>query len=284
MAVSKSKFCLALGTLASVLTPPSIATTCDRSALVEATRRYVAAQSLGEIKYLNALSQNTTYVENHTATNITVGIVSTPLKIDHSRSIYDTISCSTYTELIVTNPAHPYVIGTQMRFTADATHIDRLESIVADAGDWLFNAQHTLHYALQEAWGPIPEDSRDTREAIQGAADAYLDLFRNGNGSVEVPWADGCKRLEGGLYTAPGDTCSSGVPSGVELIDRQYVIDEAMGSIDVLLAFGGSKLPDSHQFRVEGGKIRFIHTITACLEPNCGFGDPPEELSEDVGF
>jgi hypothetical protein len=233
---------------------------------------------------LTALAPNATYIENHVATNISTGVISKPLKIDHTRSIYDATLCATYTELIVVDPVHPYVIGTQMHLTNNGSSLTRLESIIADADDWLFNAQHTLHYALLEAWEPIANDNRDSRVAIQAAADAYLDLFRNGSGSVEVPWADDCKRLEGGLYTAPGDTCNSGVPSGVELVDRHYVIDEVMGSIDVFLTFGGSKLPDSHQFRVEAGKIRFIHTITACSEPNCGFGDPPEELSEDVGF
>lgn len=273
-----------LGALLSSFATTGVIAGCDRSTLVEATRRYVAAQSLGEVRYLKTLEPNATYVENRVATNITEGRISQPLKIDHTRSIHDTAACSTYTELIVADPTHPYVIGTQMRLAANGSSITRLDSIITDADDWLFNSQHTLHYTLLESWDPIAEDSRDSREVIQAAGDAYLDLFRGGPGSVEVPWADECKRLEGGLYTAPGDTCSSGVPSGVELVDRHYVIDEVMGSVDVFLSFGGSKLPDSHQFRVESGKIRFIHTITACFEPNCGFGDPPEELSKDVGY
>lgn len=284
MVTSKFKACLYTSALLLTSITPGTAAWCERSALVEATKRYVAAQSLGELRYLPALALNMTYIENHVTTNITTGVISKPLKIDHTRSIYDTAICSTYTEVIVADPAHPYVIGTQMHLTSKGNSINRLESIIADAEDWLFNAQHTLHYALLEAWEPIANDTRDSREVIQAAADAYLDLFRNGTGSIDVPWADDCKRLEGGLYTAPGDTCNSGVPSGVELVDRHYVIDEVMGSVDVFLTFGGSKLPDSHQFRVEGGNIRFIHTITACLEPNCGLGDPPGELSEDVGF
>ncbi len=116
---------------------------------------------------------------------------------------------------------------------------------------------------------PSPVDRRDSRAVIQAAADAYLNLFKNGPGSVAVPWADNCRRLEGGLYTAPGDTCNSGVPSGIDLVNRRYVIDESLGTVDVFLTFGGtgSRLPDSHEFRVEGGKIRYVHTITVCPTP-----------------
>ncbi|KAK0742963.1 hypothetical protein B0T18DRAFT_414139 [Schizothecium vesticola] len=161
--------------------------------------------------------------------------------------------------------------------------LTKIDSLVTDKEDWLFNAKHTLHYALQEAWEPIPEGKRDSRAVIQAAADAYLNLFKAGPGSVEVPWADNCRRLEGGLYTAPGDTCNTGVPSGIDLVNRRYVIDEVNGAVDVFLSFGNGGLPDSHEFKVEGGRIRYVHTITVCAEPNCGF-DPPEQLGRDLGW
>ncbi|KAM7184248.1 hypothetical protein V8F20_012296 [Naviculisporaceae sp. PSN 640] len=208
---------------------------CDRPSLVEVAKRYVAAQSLGEVRYLKTLSANSIYTENDQVTNITSGILSQPLRIDHSRSIHDTKACSTYTELIIADPTHPYVIGSQIYVSNGA--ISKIQTLVTDKEDWLFNAQHTLVYALRENWEPIPADNRDTRETIQAAADAYLDLFKKGSGSVQVPWADDCKRLEGGLYTAPGDTCNSGVPSGVDLVNRRYVIDETLGAVDVFLNF-----------------------------------------------
>jgi hypothetical protein len=258
---------------------------CERAALVEITNRYIAAQSLGEIRYMKSLSPNATYTENFKKTELAGGILKTPLKIDFHRSIHDTTACSTFTEVVVANPEHLYVIGTQMRISDGK--VAEIESVVTDEGDWLFNATHTLHYSLMENWEPILENKRDSRKVLQAAADAYLDLFKGGPGTVEVPWGAECKRLEGGLYTAEGDTCNSGVPSGVELVDRKYVIDEVMGVVDVFLKFGGgeggSGLPDSHEFRVEEGKLRFIHTITACWEANCGFGDPPEQLKQDVG-
>ena len=121
-----------------------------------------------------------------------------------------------------------------------------------------------------------------SREVIRAAADAYLDLFNDT--SVEVPWGEGCRRLEGGLYTQPGSTCASGVPQGIPLVNRRYVIDEEYGTVDVFLNFGQNGLQDSHEFRIEEGKIRFIHTITVCPTPNCGFGEPPAILKQDPGW
>jgi hypothetical protein len=63
------------------------------------------------------------------------------------------------------------------------------------------------------------------------------------------------------------------------MTDRRYIIDPVVGSVAVFLRMGENKRPDAHVFRVEDGKIRFIHTVTNCGDqPNCGF--PP--LSEMV--
>ncbi|KAK3343432.1 hypothetical protein B0T25DRAFT_508237 [Lasiosphaeria hispida] len=265
--------------------PALVSAACERGALAEVAHRYTAAQSLAQAGYIKNLTPSTSYLENGVAANISAGILTKALKIDHSRSIYDVTQCAAYTELIVTDPVQ-YVIGTQIYLGSNSS-ITKIETIVTDKDDWLFNAKHTLHYALQEDWEPIPIAKRDTRDTIKAAADSYLDLFKKGTGSVAVPWADNCRRLEGGLYTAPGDTCNSGVPSGVDLANRRYIIDEVLGVVDVFLAFGGglnrTGLPDSHEFRIEGGKIRYVHTITVCAEFNCGY-DPPEQLSLDIGF
>lgn len=273
--------------------------TCDRIALAELTNRYVAAQSLGEIRYLKGISPNTIYHENFKSTNISSGILTTPLNINHHRSTHDTTFCASYTELIIADRLHPYVIATQIWLSPNFTSsppgnssspavipIAKIDSIITTTDDWLFNAQHTLHYALTESWLPLSPSLITPRETIRAAADAYLDLFKSGPGSVVVPWNVPCQRLEGGLYTAPGDTCNNGVPSGVDLVERRYVIDESVGSVSVFLVFGGggARLPDSHEFRVEGGKIRYVHTVTKCWEKNCGFGDPPAILGENIGF
>jgi hypothetical protein len=58
---------------------------------------------------------------------------------------------------------------------------------------------------------------------------------------------------------------------------RKYVVDEVMGVVDVFMGFTGldrtrntEGAPDSHMFRVEGGRIRYIHTASACFVDGCG--------------
>jgi hypothetical protein len=44
---------------------------------------------------------------------------------------------------------------------------------------------------------------------------------------------------------------------------RRYVIDEMLGSVDVLCNFESlGQMPDSHEIRVEGGKVKYVHTVT----------------------
>jgi len=156
----------------------------------------------------------------------------------------------------------PYVIGTQMRFNGDT--ISKMQTLVTTTGDWLFNVTGTLYWASRETWNTIPVAQRDTRATIQAAADAYLDIFKNK--SVVVPWGTPCDRLEGGMYTGTGkdtDSCNVGIPNGQDLTNRRYVIDETVGAVDVFLNFGGATgLPDSHEFRIQNGKLRYVHTLT----------------------
>ncbi|KAF2450508.1 hypothetical protein P171DRAFT_426868 [Karstenula rhodostoma CBS 690.94] len=244
---------------------------CTRPLLQEAVDAYLLAQTTGETTPFTAHFDNSTwlgYRENSLKVNITSGIIATPLAITHNRSFYDTSSCATFTEVVVNSSTTPYVIGTQLRFTNHK--INKVDSIVTKPGDWLFNITGYAHWTAQEKWDPIPAEKRDTQLTIRKAADAYLDVFNNKN--VTVPWGTPCVRLEGGLYgdAGPNGTCAGGVPSGVPLTNRRYVVDEALGSVDVLLDFGNSKWPDSHLFRVEGGRLRYVHTLTHCGRANCG--------------
>lgn len=235
---------------------------CTRESLKQATDSYIAAQTNGDISSMTPLAAEVVYIENDKTVDIASGILSKAQKIDNQRSTFDTTDCASYTELIIADSTQPHVIGTQIRLEGDK--IAHIESVVTSEGDWLFNAANTLRYAQQETWDPIPEDKRDTRQVIQAAGDAYLDLFNDK--SVQVPWGTPCRRLEGGAYTgtgSPDDTCNVGVPSGVALVNRRYVVDEVLGTVDIFLNFGGEGgLPDSHEFRVEGGKLRYVHTLT----------------------
>ena len=158
--------------------------------------------------------------------------------------------------------------------------------IVSDQDDWLFDAGKTLYFAQREDWTDIPEAQRNTRQELQAAADAYLDLFKDK--STQVPWGTPCARLEGSAYTGKGqptDSCNVGVPENIDMIERQYVIDPVVGAVAVFLKMGPNKRPDAHVFRVEDGKIRFVHTVTNCgTDENCGFGPFKDMLASRPDF
>ncbi|KAF2727146.1 hypothetical protein EJ04DRAFT_570651 [Polyplosphaeria fusca] len=230
---------------------------CDLAVLQNISSAYLTTTTTG--KNTLPLSASATYTENLKSANIQTGILTKAIKLSHNRTLYDTTQCATYTELIAPDNTPPYVIGTQIRVDASTSTISKLETLITTTGDWFFNAKNTLSYSQKETRTAIPDASRDTRAVIQAAGDAYLDLFNNK--SVVVPWGADCERVEGGQHFAP---CNVGVPSGVALVNRKYVIDETVGTVDIFLNFGGaSGMPDSHEFRVEKGKLRLVHTITA---------------------
>jgi hypothetical protein len=103
------------------------------------------------------------------------------------------------------------------------------------------------------------------------AANAYFDVFDDN--SVKVPWGTPCNRLEGGIRTGRGmadDSCNVGVPTGMKLTNRRFIADPETGSVVGFIRWP-STVPDSHLFRVENGKLRFVHSLTVCTVPNCGF-------------
>ncbi len=71
-----------------------------------------------------------------------------------------------------------------------------------------------------------------------------------------------CARLEGGAYSNrqndPHASCEVGIPPGVlYIVNRDYLVDEEKGVINVFCRFGSSTGgPDSHTFRFIDGKIR----------------------------
>ncbi|KAK7954071.1 hypothetical protein PG996_014957 [Apiospora saccharicola] len=247
----------ALAYAATARPTAAAAETCDRATLVAVSDSYVAAQAAGQLETLKGVNSDTVYTQNFKTATLASGLLSQSFKIDHNRSTHDTTQCATYTELIIADSKNPHVVATQIRLAPNSTNISKIETIVTSTGDWLFNAAATLRYASQESWGEIPEGQRDTRAVIQAAADAYLDLFSNK--SVKVPWGSPCARLEGGSYIQP--SCNVGVPSGIKQTNRRYVVDEVTGAVDVFFDFAGAE-PDSHEFRVESGKLRYVHTLT----------------------
>jgi hypothetical protein len=253
------------------------AATCTRASLEAITTLYIQAQAAGNPS-LFPLSPNLTYYENDTPTNLTSSLLIQPLTIDFNRSLHDTVACTTFTELTAATNPHPYVIDTKLVLSPSG-QISSIESVITDAGDWLFNATSHLLHTSSESWPPIPAPLHDSRAVIQAAADAYLDSW--GNGSVPVPYGTPCARLEGGLYTGDKkpteNTCTMPeFPKPFWIEKRSYVVDEVAGAVAVFdgFPFIDTARPEGTSsvnfVRVEGGKIRWIHESTVCSVRNCG--------------
>ena len=246
---------------------------CTREGLQRAIDLYLAAQAKGDTSGL-PLAPGVGYMENVAPADINKGVIKTAMKIDHHRSLIDPNTCQTFTEVIVTDKANPYVLGTRMRVNRDK--IAELEILWTTTGYWLFNADAYLKWSASEKWDVIPAAQRDTRDTLVAAATAYLDAFLEGKKDL-VPWGYPCNRTEGGAHTgngSPKDSCDVGLPSGVNISNRRYVVDETLGSVVVFCTFGagnpegGSGAPDTHLFRVENGKLRYVHTLTHLLQAN----------------
>ena len=284
----------ALGALAAatIASPAAAQATCTRERLKEIADMYRAAQASGNvIMNMRPMGEWVNYYENYELSSMTFGgVIASPQKVDWDRSFYDTQTCQVYIESIITNPERPIVLATIIRAVGSpgspAGTIAAFDVITSEKDDWLFDASKTLYYAQREDWSEIPEDKRNTRQELQAAADAYLDLFKDKN--VQVPWGTPCARLEGSAYTGrgqPTDSCNVGVPENVEMADRRYVIDPVVGAVAVFLRMGQNRRPDAHVFRIEEGKLRYVHTVTNCGEQvNCGFDPLPTMLERNPNF
>ena len=245
---------------------------CNRSALIEAANAYIASQTTGQLTAIQGfLASNWTYQENNKEVDVKTGVLSKSLKIDHQRTNVDITTCATYSEIIsAADAANQYVIGTQIHHDENM-RIILIDTIASTKNSWLFDAKKTLQYVQQEKWDIIPEGKRDGRAAIQAAGDAYLDMWSNATAANAVPWGTPCVRLEGSAYTGTGksdDSCKPGIPSNhnqAPNTHRRYVIDESMGSVSIFCVWEHMMMAaDSHEFRLEGGKLRYVHTMTVC--------------------
>jgi hypothetical protein len=217
------------------------------------------------------LADDAMFLENMAEVAKDAGLWNTALPIALSRSFLDSTRCRTFTEVIVTESDHQYVVGT--RLYVDAGKIERIDSLVTDKGDWLFNANAYLKYSAAEDWSAPAPAARVPAKELISAANSYLDLFSDK--FIEAPWGIPCARLEGGAYTNrnnnPNATCEVGIPPGVlYIVNRDYVIDEEMGVINVFCRFGNSAtgMPDSHTFRLVNGKYTNVHTLSVNLNPS----------------
>ena len=264
---------------AQTATPQAYAT-CTRAELQAAADSYVAAQKAGDPSKM-ALDDKAAFLENMAAIEKGIALWNTALPVALSRSVLDATRCKTFTEVIVTEGSHQYVIGT--RLYVDKGKITRVDSLVTDKGDWLFNANAYLKYSKDEDWTAPPPAARVPAQELINAANSYLDLFSDK--FVKVPWGRPCARLEGGAYSNRNNdsnaTCEVGIPAGVlYIVNRDYVVDADAGIINVYCRFGNSStgMPDSHTFRFVNGTLTNVHTLSVNLNPNA-----PSPQADDNG-
>ena len=242
---------------------------CVREALQESADNYLASQYMG-MPMMLPLGLNFSYFENDKKMDLQAGIINQEFKIDFARSIIDTAACATFTEMIIADLRNPRTIGTQIHYESLGKTIMKIDSIVTKPGDRLFNATAALSYALTENWDPILEENRDSRATIKAAGDAYMNHFSSN--TTIVPWGFPCARLEGGIYfggNQPNGTCNHGMPSAtLDIANRRYVIDEVVGVVAIFASLAGNEakagLSSFHGFRIENGKIRYVHATTRC--------------------
>ncbi|KAI1375401.1 hypothetical protein F4677DRAFT_460841 [Hypoxylon crocopeplum] len=241
-----------------------VAAECTREGLLAAANSYIVAQTSGSTDGLTLAATNFTYQENNKPSDIKTGVLSQPMKIDLNRSTADTTACASYTMLISASGSKPYVISTQIRHEGDDTSsIAMIDTIAATTGALFFNAQQTLGYIQKENWGTLEEGQRVSRDELKRVGDAYLDMWTDATAADSIPWGTDCERVEGSMLTRP---CGATLPRGGSRKpngNRRYVIDETMGSVDVLCSFDSlGDMPDSHEVRVEAGKVKYVHTVT----------------------
>jgi len=254
--------------------------TCTRQSLQTAVDGYLAAQKAGDRTRM-VFADKVKYLENMSEVAADKGMWNTALPIAFSRSFLDQDRCRTFSEVIVTGGGHPYVIGT--RLSVDDGKVTGIDSLVSDKGDWLFNANAYLKYSSKEDWTASKAGAHASMQELINAANSYLDQFSDK--LVKTPWGRPCARLEGGAYTNrngdPNPTCEVGIPPGVlYIVNRDYVVDEQQGVINVFCRFGNSTtgMPDSHTFRLVNGKLANVHTISINLNP-----DKPSPQADDNG-
>jgi hypothetical protein len=243
--------------------------TCTRQSLQSAVDSYLAAQKTGDRTKM-AFADKVKYLQNMSEVAADKGIWNTAVPVAFSRSFLDKDRCRTFSEVIVTEGDTQYVIGT--RLSVDNGRVVGIDSLVSHKGDWLFNANAYLKYSSHEDWPASKATARVSMQELINAANSYLDQFSDK--FVQTPWGRPCARLEGGAYTNrngdPNATCQVGIPPGVlYIVNRDYVVDEEQGVINVFCRFGNSAtgMPDSHTFRLVDGQIRNVHTISINLNP-----------------
>jgi hypothetical protein len=233
---------------------------CTRETLTKGTQALAAALTAGDIMKL-PLGSAAAYLEN-LATSAPAALFKSPLKLAHQRDFLDVMQCQSFSEVVVTEGT-AYVLGIRLKQTADGK-ITGVTALVADSNDWHFDAATFLTTTKSEDWSVVPEAMRPTRAAAIAAGNAYFDSFNDT--TIKPPYGPSCIRLEG--LKEENVACNEKLPPPCKVLvsQRENLFDDTLGTAVFFDKFRG--LPDSHSFRVVGGKITNMHAIIIC-DPNC---------------
>jgi hypothetical protein len=256
------RFTNLVAALAASTATPALGANCTRAQLLSVAEAYSAAQAKGSTAADLPLAADFVYVENNVKADVGKGIVSRPLALDLHRATADTLQCAAYVMHISTKG--PYVTATQIWMSAaEPDRVAKIDVIAATTGDLFFNPPKTLGAIQKHTWSEVPEAARVPRAELKRIGDAYLDMWTDAKAADSIPWGANCMRVEGSSITSP---CGVTLPHGGSKKNngnRRYVIDEVLQSVDVLCSFDSlGDMPDSHEVRVNGGKVEYVYTVT----------------------
>ena len=211
---------------------------CSREGLQRAVDLYIAAQTKGDTSGL-PLAMGLGYMENAAPADINNGLIKTPMKIDHQRSLLDT---STLPDVhrsdrdgqgTAVRPRHaPARQPRQDR--RDRNHLD---------DDGLLAVQRR-HLPAVFVHGEVGRHSRRQARHARHAGRRRQRLPRcvsrreEGSGAVGLPVQSHRRRRMHTGRGAADDSCDVGVPSGVNIANRRFVVDETIGAVVAFCTFG----------------------------------------------
>lgn len=195
---------------------------CARDTLEDVANRYVKAQQQGSIFTL-PVGEWVDYRENYGLVSTTTGVIGQASDFAWHVALVDTGNCRVFVQGMILKPK-PYVVGTRLAWSFNG--LGQIDSVVTRPGNPQFDAQKAVDAAGKEDWSVIPEGKRDSRDALMSAAKAYL------------------------------------AGSGPQLSSPEFTVDETKGAVAVTGHVGGDDGPAAADvFRIEGGKIRYVHQM-----------------------
>src|SRR6478752_7938745 len=89
---------------------------CTRETLQKLADTYVKAQTAGNATML-PLAAGSSYAENDKAMDVAKGVLAGPLKVDFTRSFYDTTQCATFPEMVSASDRRPVALHPRVEAT-----------------------------------------------------------------------------------------------------------------------------------------------------------------------